>query len=529
MTSGSFDSTLFGTDFGHQRTSDGIPPFLRGRLASDLLAEENPVSTAGKPISVLKILFWASIPVALLTLTIVVAPFVWGWEQEQRWQAYRQGALTTRKVLELPPLPPPIDPAINFAGQPPFAVIPVDRDENPTQPPTLPGGWVPKFLPVGIQNPGGVHLADFREPWHLEQVPEAGLPAAILRVCDEQLAGKWPAVLAAEAKPQARFGVRPWPRPVLEKLPVADVKTASWMHTVRAIALAHAHRGSEALGELRGMARIATALQGESTMVAHALRGGVLWRHALAVRECLNAGAWSDAELAALDQELAPLHASTGYARTIDTERGELNAMVECLVSQSASGRARQIHEWFPHEDVGPAMLAFLCRWQGALRDNQLAINRYMDAVRQDIDEKGNWQPMDLPFDFDNMKGGESLRYALAVIVTPRYSRPEQHLLTAETCLRQARLAVALERFRRERGAFPDRLAQLTSQYLSSVPADPMDGEEMRYAKDAPDRFRLWSVGEDLDDDGGKVEVKKDNNEEEKPDDIVWLGTVTGQ
>jgi hypothetical protein len=486
------------------------------------------VSNAGKPISVLKILFWASVPVGLLTLTIVVAPFAWGWEREQHWQAYRQGALTTRKVLDLPPLPPPIDDAVNFAAQPPFAAVPVDREENPSQPPALPKDWLPKSIAEGLQNPEGLDLAEFREPWHLEKVPEAELPAAILRVCDERFAGQWQAVLAAEAKSQVRFGVRAWPRPVSEKLPVADIKTASWVHTIRAIALAHSHRGSEAMGELRGAARIATALRSESTLVGHVLRAGVLWRHALVVREGLRAEAWSDAELAALDQALAPLHASTDFAHTIDTERGALNAIVDCLMSQSPSGRARQIREWYPAKEAGPAMLAFLCRWQGVLRDNQLAINRYMDAVRQEIDDKGNWQPADLPFDFEDMESAEKIRYALAEIVTPSYSRPEQHLLKAETYLRQARLAVALERYRREHGVFPDRLTQLAPQYVRSIPVDPLDGKEMRYAKDAPNRFRLWSVGKDLEDDGGKLQVKKESDEEEGADDIVWLGTVVG-
>lgn len=484
------------------------------------------MSTTGKQVPVLKVFIWATVPVGLLVLAIVIAPFVWSWECEQRWQAYRQGALTTRKTLDLPAPPPPIDPAVNFAGQAPFAPVPVDAEENPIQPPTLPHEWLPKFLSEGLQSPAGLNLADFREPWHLEKVPDAELPAAILRICDERLAGQWPAVLAAEAKPQARFGVRAWPKPIAAKLPVADVKTASWVHTIRAIALVRARRGSEALGELQGTARIATALQGETTILAHALRGGVLWRHALVVRDGLNAGAWSNAELATLDQELAPLHASAGFARAVDGERGELNAMVECLMAQSASERARQVHAWFPGEEVGPAMLAFLCRWQGVLRDNQLAINRYMDAVRQQIDENGNWQPADLPFDFDHMESAEKFRYALAAIVSPNYARVEQHMLTAETCLRQARLAVALERYRREHGTFPDRLSQLAPKYLRSVLADPMDGEPMRYSKDSANRFRLWSVGQNLDDDGGKLEVKEEKKSE--PEDVVWLGEMGG-
>ena len=127
------------------------------------------------------------------------------------------------------------------------------------------------------------------------------------------------------------------------------------------------------------------------------------------------------------------------------------------------------------------------------------------------------------------METGERIRYALAEIVTPRYARPAQHLLTAETYLRQARLAVALERFRREHAAFPDHLSQLAPHYLRSVLVDPMDGKEMRYARDSANRFRLWSVGEDLEDDGGRVETKKesdDNEEKSEPEDIVWVGTA---
>jgi len=171
---------------------------------------------------------------------------------------------------------------------------------------------------AAIRSASREHLLDdlviARETLHLEKVSAADLPAAILRACDERLADKWQAVLAAEAKPQTRFGLRPWPMPVAEKIPVADLRTAAQVHVIRAVALLHAHRGGEATKEMRGIARIATALQSEKTIVAQVMRAAVLRLYSRVVWQGLSDSAWSDAELAALEQELAPLHASTGYA-----------------------------------------------------------------------------------------------------------------------------------------------------------------------------------------------------------------------
>jgi hypothetical protein len=487
------------------------------------------VSTTGKQISVLKVLIWATAPVGLLVLAMVVAPFVWSWEREQRWQAYCHGADTTRKALDLPALPPPIDPALNFAGEAPFAAIPVDAEGHPTQPPSLPTEWLPKQLITELDKPARLDLNEARETLHLEKVPAADLPAAILRACDEHLAGKWQTVLSAEAKPQTRFGLQPWPIPATAKIPIADLRNATQVHVIRAVALLHAHRGGEAAKEMRGIVRIATALQGEKTIVAQVMRAAVLRLYSRVVWQGLSDAAWSDAELAALEQEVASLHASTGYAEAIDTERGWMNAAIECLVAQSTSERMRQIHQWFPGKEAGNTMVAMLCRSRGVLRDNQLLINRHLDVVRTQVDDKGNWQPTDLPFNFDTADNAVRIRYALASIFVMDYSRAEQHLLSVETYLRQARLAVALERFRREHGAFPDHLNQLEPVYVRSILADPMDGEPMRYAKDSANRFRLWSVGQNLDDDGGKLEVKEKEDEQKgEPEDIVWLGEMSG-
>ncbi|MHC4207502.1 MAG: hypothetical protein ACYSTT_22840 [Planctomycetota bacterium] len=66
-----------------------------------------------------------------------------------------------------------------------------------------------------------------------------------------------------------------------------------------------------------------------------------------------------------------------------------------------------------------------------------------------------------------------------------------------------ARVGLAIERYRLASGMLPDKLAELVPDYLDSFPRDPFDGNELRYKK-LETGFAVYSIGEDLSDDGGK-------------------------
>jgi len=66
----------------------------------------------------------------------------------------------------------------------------------------------------------------------------------------------------------------------------------------------------------------------------------------------------------------------------------------------------------------------------------------------------------------------------------------------------RALVAIALEFHRRREGRYPDALADLVPRYLSEVPLDRFDGAPLRY-RVVDGEPRVWSVGSDLDDDGG--------------------------
>ena len=101
-----------------------------------------------------------------------------------------------------------------------------------------------------------------------------------------------------------------------------------------------------------------------------------------------------------------------------------------------------------------------------------------------------------------------SQAHVLLHLMMPALSRVAAFDLGAIAQLRTARVALVIERYRLAAGKLPDALVDLVPAYLDSVPSDPFDGNELRYKK-LEAGFVVYSVGEDLSDDGGKEETKE--------------------
>jgi hypothetical protein len=70
---------------------------------------------------------------------------------------------------------------------------------------------------------------------------------------------------------------------------------------------------------------------------------------------------------------------------------------------------------------------------------------------------------------------------------------------------RCARIAVAVERFKRDRnGELPPSLSVLVPAYLAELPADPYSGQSLVF-RSAPGSYTIYSVGSNQQDDGGDL------------------------
>jgi len=100
-----------------------------------------------------------------------------------------------------------------------------------------------------------------------------------------------------------------------------------------------------------------------------------------------------------------------------------------------------------------------------------------------------------------------------------------------ETERRMVVAAIALERYRRRHGQYPEKLDGMTPDILQKVPVDFMDGKPLRYRRKDDGTFLLYSVGENGKDEGGDgspmVDFRPDVQPWYKTRDAVWPSPAT--
>jgi hypothetical protein len=94
-------------------------------------------------------------------------------------------------------------------------------------------------------------------------------------------------------------------------------------------------------------------------------------------------------------------------------------------------------------------------------------------------------------------------------LLVPALDKVSQACARSHAQMRCAIAAVAAERFRRDKGRWPESLAELVATgLLKTVPADPYDFQPLRL-KRLPDGLVIYSVGPDGKDDGGTLNRQK--------------------
>ncbi len=118
--------------------------------------------------------------------------------------------------------------------------------------------------------------------------------------------------------------------------------------------------------------------------------------------------------------------------------------------------------------------------------------------------------------------------YILLKLMAPALNSFISHFIYTDALVNQSIIACALERYRIEKGSYPDSLDAVKLADGKPLPLDPINEKPMGYRKSADGKYTLWSVGFDGKDDGGKRtlnEKKPENTQFHKADyvgDWVW-------
>jgi hypothetical protein len=311
----------------------------------------------------------------------------------------------------------------------------------------------------------------------------------------------------------------------LQLPPYATLKAAAYALDASAAAAIHQGDFDGALSNLRAMRQLERDLAEDPVLIQQLVRlscAGMVNRRAW---DLLQAGDWSDAQLAELQKALSSEDLASAVVRAIEAERamtlGWL-AHVPGTVMNTPMAATPDFAErllagvgsivgrlaWFAWGDRNTAH--YLESTQRLLENHRAAARQHsMQAVLSD--------PRLAP---SAPTGMNWLRTRVARSLVPA---TENHMRRAFHCETERSLTdcgIALRRFHLVKGRLPENLDELVPEYLEQVPIDRMDGRPLRYRLNGDDAFVLWSIGDDLKDGGGDGTWEKHSGN----DPSLWIG-----
>ena len=208
----------------------------------------------------------------------------------------------------------------------------------------------------------------------------------------------------------------------------------------------------------------------------------------------------SDADLARLQQDWQSLEFVAPFEQTIKFERIEL--LRQFAQIRKSSEKFNQLwgglyyapetpvkENMIPRSMLTPRSL-FLRKWD-ELRWRWFW--SYQDELRG-LQALQGLKPDQNPSDDLRNYFSQSLNSLVSV---------KRRAVTIETAKNVVITAIALKRYELRNHRLPATLAEMTPDLLKTVPIDFMDGQPLRYRRNADGTFLLYSVGENGRDDGG--------------------------
>ncbi len=221
--------------------------------------------------------------------------------------------------------------------------------------------------------------------------------------------------------------------------------------------------------------------------------------------EGLARRAWTSDQLRELQTELSRRNRLADGLRQVRADLFTQIALIEQLIPTSAHKVTGNVAGLTADDEPGLRIV----RWfypRGWSLQNQAALYAYyLDAARPAIDElqRRVFPPADRARDLITASSDPFF----PVFLVPKARQATQdyllHSATAQTFADAARLACALERYRLAHGSIPDSLDSLIPQFINQIPQDVIDGQPMRYRRNADGGFSLYSIGINARDDGG--------------------------
>ena len=360
-------------------------------------------------------------------------------------------------------------------------------------------------------------------PWAKElQLPEPGNAA---RDVLAGLAATQPfvtEVVAAAARPRSQFPVHyddSFEAMLAHLSKMKVVQRALELHCAAQLALGNTEA---AFGDTTNALNTAELLREEPLLISQLVRYGQVNIAVRTLWQGLAEHRWSDGQLGAFQKRLERVDYVPGLVLAFE---GERSAGIGTLDQMIGSDRVRSALIG----DDSPIDHSLKTIPRGMLRQNQAALahceSLMLAGVRRGITnaETAGLTALVQAEDakLENLIPTVLSPYSRVVgMVAPATGRALEKTARAQTLVKIAIVACALERYRIAHGEFPETLEQLSPQFVTAVPLDPMVNQPFRYQRTADGWFQLYSAGLNGKDDGGILKSGDKDDKEEK--DWPW-------
>ena len=521
---------------------------------------------AGRFPTFMRLFCWRNVRFALIGLASLITLFALyhaeeNWRGKRAWTKYRAAMEAKGAVFDLKMLiPPPVPDEQNFAMTPLLKPL---LDLNPEGTVDAKANAVLWRDMDGFKRANAVQAADARplqkEPsndaWRLGRRidliewqayyrsstnypywPESRTPAEDVLRALSKFDAEIEELRTASQRPFSRFNVEyEKDNPAWINVPhLSVVKNVVRLARLRALAELAGGGTDQAFADVNLMFRLADSIKDEPMLISHLVRIACLEMAVQVIWEGLADHRWQASQLAEWQASLQRFDMLAETKHCFHGEHAFGNRIIEWLRRNPAM--LPMISDLNMDELDRPlaARLAFSLIPRGWFYFEQLNYNRLFDefilaklpddAAGLDLHKaQAKAEQMDGVL-ADLSRSGRAIfgHYVLSRLLLPAINRIIARSTAAQTTTKLAVVALALERHRLAHGSYPGSLETLAPEFMAVVPVDPVTQQPFHYRRTDDGQFVLYSIGWNLQDDGGKLAVRETKQQDIENGDWVW-------
>ncbi len=284
-----------------------------------------------------------------------------------------------------------------------------------------------------------------------------------------------------------------------------SLKSCATVLRLRAVAELENGQPDKSLSDVRLMLYLAGSIRNEPQEWPLSVRMFLTDCALQPVWEGLARQQWSDDQLGVLEQELAGFDALKDYEFAMQSQMASELKFVEYL---RAERMANSITCMCGDTMWGPTLVYRLSP-SGWFYLNARAMARmYEVALPTSVELEQRIISPVISERFGHALGVEYRRHlipdnVLVSLMVPPLDREAITCARTQAAVDMARIACALERYRRAQGSYPEQLDVLAPQFITKIPHDIINSQPLHYHRTENGKFLLYSVGWNSKDDGG--------------------------